>query len=641
MQIVLRPLLFGVVFWLISPTSVDAYSQATHRLLSGLALRQSDAGGSSSLYQLLPIQFTDAFNSISDGADEEDNDNRGVNHFFDPITGLGLHFAFGAVQFTASPDWIIDGVKHEGEKIDYLDLFQSYYDGLTKPTEQARALASNKMFNTLGHVVHHIQDMAQPQHTRNDDHCDATGFSAASALCSNLTGLYKPSAYEAFTAQRSRDFLAAPFFPFSPKYSKAKPDANFVTVDDFWENGKRGDSGGMATYSNRNFVTSGTNFFACSANPRGYCAASGYPDPNPESTSKELGVIDSLVGQQTYIKFTPEGGGQAEPISTTTIFLEALTGEYVMNNITYRVSNKYLIPRALAYSAGIINFFFRADIDARADLSTGEIFVRNLGDKALTGVFQLFYDSKDDGMRHPATSAFTATAAAHGGEAATGVHVPVVNSKVDSQFVLVFKGQAADASDETVVSGKIVHLTAPVTGITLFVPTVLTGWFGLPATITLDGFYPTTQLQFESFGTSGNSCGGEIGFPSFSAIVDHDAQFFGAPTVIGVPQLGGGPPINRRPCSSFFARKIDVNGNGKIWINATGHGQSFSGFGSLDWEYQVRYYSGDPAVNYSDATCAVGVVPGSGFFNPNPVQCNVKCDVSKLGKLPANSPSCN
>jgi hypothetical protein len=162
----------------------------------------------------------------------------------------------------------------------------------------------------------------------------------------------------------------------------------------------------------------------------------------------------------------------------------------------------------------------------------------------------------------------------------------------------------------------------------------------LPANIELSNFYATSKTNFAIFGTQGNTCGfGERGGPIFSSTVDADAEFFGAPTVFGVPQQLGGPFANRRPCSSFVAKKKDANGNGEVWINATARGQSFSSV-IFDWEYQVRFYSGDPAKNYSDATCEVGTVPGSNFFAGHPMQCNVACDSFGLGKLPNNPPGC-
>jgi hypothetical protein len=73
-----------------------------------------------------------------------------------------------------------------------------------------------------------------------------------------------------------------------------------------------------------------------------------------------------------------------------------------------------------------------------------------------------------------------------------------------------------------------------------------------------------------------------------------------------VPNQLNGPFINRKNCSSFVAVRdipdpTDVAKPSKkrIWINATGRAWRInSGAGVIsDWEYQVRYDSGDPFNN--------------------------------------------
>lgn len=96
-----------------------------------------------------------------------------------------------------------------------------------------------------------------------------------------------------------------------------------------------------------------------------------------------------------------------------------------------------------------------------------------------------------------------------------------------------------------------------------------------------------------------------------------------------------GPGINLKPCwRSFYANKRNAAGLGKVWINATGRARQSNSVVS-NWEYQVRYYSGDPSTNYSDRSCTLGVVPNSGTYIGTPVTCNVACDNNLFGKLPA------
>lgn len=193
---------------------------------------------------------------------------------------------------------------------------------------------------------------------------------------------------------------------------------------------------------------------------------------------------------------------------------------------------------------------------------------------------------------------------------------------------------------------EFVHNMNP---ITLTVSGTVSG-YTLPAVITLDNLYLVSQEKFEIFGTQGNTCGtGERGLlppilngpgGTFSRQVDTFADFFGAPTVLGVPSLNSGPLGNFKPCSSFFANIRDSFNRGKVWINATSRARQFGGVVPLDWEYQVRYYSGDPAVGYSDRSCTLGVVANAGFYVGHVVTCSLTCDNNLFGKLPANTPAC-
>ena len=156
------------------------------------------------------------------------------------------------------------------------------------------------------------------------------------------------------------------------------------------------------------------------------------------------------------------------------------------------------------------------------------------------------------------------------------------------------------------------------TGAILNVPDLQANWGGLPATISLTDLVVTPKSQFQVFGNS-STCGtGERGAPVYSNVVPTAATFYAARTVTGVPYQLGRPSINRRNCSSFVAVQMIPNPlnsaqiKPRIWINGTGRGQLFSTV-TFDWEYQVRFDSGDPWDGTS-RSCIGGTVPNSDFF---------------------------
>lgn len=184
----------------------------------------------------------------------------------------------------------------------------------------------------------------------------------------------------------------------------------------------------------------------------------------------------------------------------------------------------------------------------------------------------------------------------------------------------LFTGSASDintalATKSTEI-GRTISCSQP-TEVLLNVETTNPGWTGLPAHIALSGLTATNKLSFNRSGSPGNTCGGEVGFPPYSLAVDDAASFFAVSTVIGMPINIGGPGINRRPCSSFYAFRAYGPGlPNQVWINATGRGQQFGGPVVLDWEIQIRYSNGDPRgpVVGLGKQCEVGVVANAGFF---------------------------
>ena len=68
-----------------------------------------------------------------------------------------------------------------------------------------------------------------------------------------------------------------------------------------------------------------------------------------------------------------------------------------MNRFTYDAMNSFVPKRAVGYSAGMINYFFRGNIDMIADPSQpGTYLIKNLGTEILSGTFALYYDDDED-----------------------------------------------------------------------------------------------------------------------------------------------------------------------------------------------------------------------------------------------------
>ncbi|MBZ0092496.1 MAG: hypothetical protein K8F27_09780 [Sulfuricellaceae bacterium] len=184
------------------------------------------------------------------GASFEDNASLACprNHFYNPLNGQPLTVK-GISLGNASPDWALeDATNIGGQDFSLKDAREYLYKALTLSASADREKNFGLTFQTLGMVIHHIQDMAQPQHVRNDPHMDRLSLGG-------LNPLYSPSVYERFTdLPVVRGGL--PFTGYAPVYSTAD-SATFNNPRNFWT---KTTGVGLAQFTNANFVSAGTNF---------------------------------------------------------------------------------------------------------------------------------------------------------------------------------------------------------------------------------------------------------------------------------------------------------------------------------------------------------------------------------------------
>jgi hypothetical protein len=357
---------------------------------------------------------------IGDGARFEDGltndcESRPRNHFLDPLYNRPLT-VLGIAISEKSPDWALEDLENMGSQAFSFRHARDYlYKALTLPSEQDRKKNFGLTFQTLGHVIHHIQDMAQPQHVRNDIHIKVSEncwYKTIAKLIEN------PSLYEHYTDDHRGEL------PFGGgAVQLPNPRA-------FWTN----DSGtGLAQFTNRNFVSAGTNFQMRDGQ---VAANSTYPNPEPTSeTSIDVQQLfadeklppprdqdgNLLQGDIIFIGSNVDGAPNLRA-STLSIFdqdLEAYDKEaeyrlengqvvavkkvFTLNRFNFQAAYPFLIPKAVGYSAGMIDYFFRGAIDMDIDYDSttgGQYLIMNQWQEDMKGTFTLYYDAVD-GKRYP------------------------------------------------------------------------------------------------------------------------------------------------------------------------------------------------------------------------------------------------
>ncbi|MCX6705302.1 MAG: hypothetical protein NT162_03125, partial [Candidatus Woesebacteria bacterium] len=161
--------LFISVFFL--PSLISAYDASTsHRLITDDAVAVFNRYFPNNKFSLAETQ------QILTGSIEEDNGLRSFAHFYDPVYGRGIVEA--GVAYEASKKWAEDTTGQGGTAIlgNLAAGTVSLYFGGGSDYSWDRAVYEyvygdkNRGLQTLGHVLHLIEDATVPDHTRNDDH---------------------------------------------------------------------------------------------------------------------------------------------------------------------------------------------------------------------------------------------------------------------------------------------------------------------------------------------------------------------------------------------------------------------------------------------------------------------------------------
>jgi hypothetical protein len=328
--------------------------------------------------------------------DIEPNIHRFCNHFFDPYYNIALSPITGFKGVVAcGPDntnltavkWAMGTVMADGSgskdlgKINpftFADAREAQWRALTGKTGTMESLSAGNSqkertawwattFRTLGDVTHLLQDMSQPQHTRDEAHpfgvektlevsTDARAMVRKYKQANGQMGFGAPLIYQGYQP---------PMFT-EPRhfFSTGGGNASFT--------GK-----GLANYSNANFFTTNNNMHN-----------SRYFMPIPDlARYTQVDIVNSEVNAtETYLMGTildsQSGERNTIKMSRHSIFSEEVDQVAILNGaqlpqsltrIRYSIDQPIidgqtdlLIPRAVGYTAGLINYFFRGRLEVRA-----------------------------------------------------------------------------------------------------------------------------------------------------------------------------------------------------------------------------------------------------------------------------------
>jgi hypothetical protein len=231
---------------------------------------------------------------------------------------------------------------------------------------------------SLGTMLHLNQDMAQPQHTRHEIHPllkrkEFERYIEARAL--SAVEPYYETSYNGYTVRVAVRPVAYTTQEFPAKIPR------FQNLSDYWStnvaSGAIGQGLGLADFSNSRFFTLGHNL-----GNTAYSEPSNDPSIYQSRRDADLAglkhtyligtVSDPLTGESRQVLMT-RPTLLNELLSKTGFPMWALTSAgakkpefYTLDHAIYDQQADVLLPRAVAYSAGLIDWFFRGDIGISA-----------------------------------------------------------------------------------------------------------------------------------------------------------------------------------------------------------------------------------------------------------------------------------
>ncbi|MCJ7482070.1 MAG: hypothetical protein MUO31_03800, partial [Thermodesulfovibrionales bacterium] len=293
---------------------------------------------------------------------------RSARHFHNPLNVFneaGLT-RIGQTRRQSSILWAQDGIEQnklaEGD-MSWQKIKEYYYYALISDTEEMRYLNFGLMFKGLGHQIHLVQDMSNPEHTRNDNHPFVTieawaeehYYNIIDGFCKNP--LFPDVDLETLVNDPSIERTLSPIARLN--------DADVYIPENTFPSAAM--QQGLSEYSNANFFSNDTIF------------SSDFPYPSIANAdiSKIFTKINTeykLDEKGVYLPKTNDG----DPIThflrlpylkkyTTTNLLHLS----YLDELCYKDYTSMLVPRAVGYSAALINYFFRGEIEVTLPASDG------------------------------------------------------------------------------------------------------------------------------------------------------------------------------------------------------------------------------------------------------------------------------
>jgi len=288
---------------------------------------------------------------IQFGSGEEDNPWMRLNeHFHDPTKPWDQAGTLGISSVIWS-QLLNQGNGVGGGNHSWPDARESYFRALTETDPAQRKQYWADTFQSVGNLIHLVQDAASPAHTRNDLHLSFKGFGNTDRLHvwgESKLGLAKVD--NSGSQSYDSSILSLPPNNFAPI-----PIARIIDTEKLRAGiPSEGLDIGIAEYSNANFFSDDTIF------------SPSYQAPTDLGFIAETGPNGKLT--QYLYRHPGSSGGTPYKLAIASSLADSVTlpfwqQQWALDDKVMESYAEKLFPRAIGYSAGMIDYFFRGKID--------------------------------------------------------------------------------------------------------------------------------------------------------------------------------------------------------------------------------------------------------------------------------------
>ncbi len=366
---------------------------------------------------------------------------RSINHFHDPISNMGYHYK--TVSGYSIIEWAL--LPQQGQYFGYYswnDVMDYYRKALTDEDPPTRNNFFALMFRGLGQLTHLVQDASAPPHTRNDQHpaysYETWVYEEKDKISiSNYVPIFFEGAMDSYSGSLY-DSIAS--FIDTNQYVGLNPDDTASTEI------------GISEYSSANFFSMDTNAFESTNYPFPQVPDDLMSDPTNIEKKEYISLNGDNYPREYYKKNCcgETNGGNGYLLSAVDYleyYRKSLTPlarrKLIVPLLDHNVYSDYadlLLPRAIGYSAGLLNYFFRGELEVIRVPNSNNIKIKNNSSEDMVGTFNLYYDAVD-GNRYPVSGGLCCLSSLLPGETSNELSFTEPTDIAEgTQYTLVFDG---------------------------------------------------------------------------------------------------------------------------------------------------------------------------------------------------------